>query len=390
MVIAEVDLMDKAIRLGIVGLGNIGLQHIKNVLSGEVPRCQLTAVSSRSLHPIAGEIGVPHFCDYRDLIDSGLCDAVLVAAPNLQHSSIGEYVLDKGLHLMMEKPIAMSAFEAELMLEKAGEDTVFGLMLNQRTDPVFVKMKDLISSGKLGSIQRTHWTMTHWFRPEVYYQASEWRATWHADGGGLLLNQCIHNLDILQWLCGMPSCLQGYCGFGKFHDIEVDDEATAFLAYGNGASGVFIGSTGEAPGVNRLDIVGDKGTLSFDGERLIFKQNSLSTKKFGRDTRDMFGMPEVTVTDITPKDKVNQHAAILTNFVDSIIDGVTLIAPGVDGMDSVNLANAIVQSSWDCAPVDFPFDTRRYQKELTERRRGATLREKQDVEVVIDMDKSFR
>jgi predicted dehydrogenase len=382
--------MSNEVRLGVVGLGNIGLQHINNVMRGLVPRCHITAVCSRNLHPIANEISAKHFCDAQQLIDSELCDAVLVAAPNRYHPIIGKSVLRHGLHLLMEKPIGMSAYEGEQLINMTQQNQVFALMLNQRTDPVFVKMKKLIDAGELGTISRTHWTMTHWFRPEVYFQASDWRATWHTDGGGLLLNQCVHNLDIFQWLAGMPIKLHGFCNFGKYHDIEVDDEATAYLEYQNGATGVFVGSTGEAPGVNRLDIVGDKATLSYNGEALIFKKNTTPTAEYSRTTHDMFGMPSLTQADITPRDKMNQHAVIMTNFVDAIIDSTPLIAPAPDGLASVNLANAIVQSAWDDKPVEFPFDTLKYHQALQQRRQGAQLRKKSDIDVVIDMNKSFR
>ena len=277
------------LRLGVVGLGNIGQQHIGHVSGGAVSGCKVTAVSSRNVTSLAAEIDATHFTDYRELVDSGECDAVLVATPTLNHLEIGEYVLGAGLHLLMEKPLGLSVSEGEQLLEARSADQVFALMLNQRTDPVFSKMKTLVDSGELGHLQRSHWTMTNWFRPEVYFQVSDWRATWRGEGGGLLVNQCIHNLDIFQWLTGMPEGITGFCGFGKYHDIEVEDEATAWFQYDNGATGVFVGSTGEAPGVNRFDVVGDAGMLSFDGDSLTLARNEPGTAEFNRDTRDMFG-----------------------------------------------------------------------------------------------------
>jgi predicted dehydrogenase len=275
------------IRLGIVGLGNIARQHIDNITGGRVPGCRIAALCSRHADELAAELGVPHFSDYRALVASGDCDAVLVATPTFSHFEIGACVLRAGLHLMMEKPIGMSLQEGEQLLELQGEQ-VFALMLNQRTDPLFQAMRDCIERDLLGEITRCHWTMTNWFRPEVYFQVSDWRATWRGEGGGLLLNQCIHNLDIFQWLCGMPGTVRAFCRFGRYHDIEVEDEVTAYLEYGNGASAVFIGSTGEAPGVNRLDIVGDRGSLSFDGSRLLLSENRPATSEYSRSSRDMF------------------------------------------------------------------------------------------------------
>ena len=219
--------MSDAVRLGIVGLGNIGRQHIAQIQSGAVERCTVAALASRQTPTPALDTGARHFSDYRQLVDSGECDAVLVASPTFTHREIGAYVLDAGLHLLMEKPIGLSVAEGEALLSRQSEEQVFALMLNQRTDPVFARMKAVIEEGGLGALQRTHWTMTNWFRPEVYFQVSDWRATWCGEGGGLLVNQCIHNLDIFQWLAGMPSRITGFCGFGKYHDIEVPTWTTA-------------------------------------------------------------------------------------------------------------------------------------------------------------------
>ncbi len=232
--------MSDALRLGVIGLGNIGRQHIGHIHGGGAGNCVVTAVCARSGSAAEDLNGALFFNDFRELIDSGSCDAVLIATPTMSHLEIGLYALAKGLHVLMEKPMGLSVAEGEELLAAASSDQVFGLMLNQRVSPVFRKMKDLLEQGALGELQRSHWTMTNWFRPEVYFQTSGWRATWRGEGGGLLLNQCIHNIDILQWLCGVPISVQGFCGFGKYHDIEVEDEATAYFQYANGATGVFI------------------------------------------------------------------------------------------------------------------------------------------------------
>ena len=235
------------VRIGVIGLGNIGRQHIGHIRSGQAGRCELAALCSRNPDAPAGELGLPHFTDYRDLLGSGLCDAVVVATPTFQHAEMGAAVLDAGLHLLMEKPIGLSTWEGEQLLARQGSGQLFALMLNQRTDPLFLAMRQQLRSGSLGEITRTHWTMTNWFRPEIYFQVSDWRATWRGEGGGLLLNQCIHNLDIFQWLVGMPEAVRADCRFGRYHNIEVEDEVSALLRYPSGASGVFVGSTGEAP-----------------------------------------------------------------------------------------------------------------------------------------------
>ncbi|GAB5453204.1 MAG: Gfo/Idh/MocA family oxidoreductase [Halioglobus sp.] len=382
--------MGESVRLGVIGLGNIAAQHIANVSGGAVADCEIAALCSRGESPLAAELGVPHFRSVEELVASETCNAVLIATPTWHHAEAGALALQAGLHVMMEKPIGLSVGEGEQLLALQGEGQVFALMLNQRTDPLFLAMREAINSGTLGEITRTHWTMTNWFRPEVYFQVSDWRATWKGEGGGLLVNQCIHNLDVFQWLCGMPASVHAFCRFGRYHDIEVEDEATAYFEYGNGASGVFIGSTGEAPGVNRLDIAGDGGLLSFDGTRLLLTRNTPATSAFNRDTRDMFGMPESATQDITPERGGNQHAAVLSNFCAAILRGEPLIAPARDGLDSLALANAMLLSTWEGQRVDLPLDTARYQAALEEHSAGSALREKADIEATIDMSASYR
>ena len=382
--------MSETVRLGVIGLGNIGQQHIAHVRSGQAGDCVISALASRGAPTLADEIGARHFSDYRELIDSGCCDAVLVATPTMSHKEIGIYALQKGLHLLMEKPLGLSVAEGEALLAAVAPGQKFGLMLNQRVAPVFAKAKAVIDAGTLGTLQRTAWTMTNWFRPEVYFQVSDWRATWRGEGGGLLLNQCIHNIDIYQWLCGMPVSVRGFCGFGKYHDIEVEDEATAYFEFENGATGVFTGSTGEAPGVNRLDIVGDKAMLSFDGDRLILRENTPGTAQYSRETRNMFGQPDNSELDITPDADINQHATIIANFVDAITSDAELIAPATEGINSLAIANAILWSAWSGEGIKLPLDGEGYQKALNEKLAMSSLREKADIEPTIDMEASYR
>ncbi|MFK7733255.1 MAG: Gfo/Idh/MocA family protein [Pseudomonadales bacterium] len=382
--------MSEEVRLGVIGLGNIAQQHINNVIGGHVAGCKVSAICSRSGQSVAQQLNISHFTDVDQLIASGLCDAVLVATPTYTHANIGAAVLNAGLHLLMEKPLDLSLKSAEEMLALQKPEQVFAVMLNQRTDPLFLAMRDVIVNGTLGNITRTHWTMTNWFRPEVYFQVSDWRATWQGEGGGLLLNQCIHNLDIFQWLCGMPSKVHAFCRFGHTHSIEVEDEATAYFEYANGASGVFIGSTGEAPGVNRFDVVGDKGSLSFDGESLWLTENQQATSEFSRNTRDMFGMPETSRREIVVDRNVNQHALVLSNFVAAIVQDAELIAPASEGLASLELANAILLSSWEQRSLKMPLNAEEYQNVLQQKLQNSSLRKKADVQVNIDMDASYR
>jgi len=387
------------IKIGIIGLGNIARQHISNLLEDTVCHAELTAVCSRSkpedLHQLAKNQPVQWFSDYRSLLTSGACDAVIVATPSYTHLEIGLAALAADIHVLMEKPMAMTVGEARQLAAQARsaecrDRPLLGVMLNQRMDPLYRLMKQLLDQGDIGSITRTHWTMTNWFRPEVYFRVSDWRATWRGEGGGLLLNQCIHNLDIFQWLCSMPVSLQAHCEFGKYHSIEVEDEATAFLKYSNGATGVFVGSSGEAPGFNRLEIVGDGGSLVFDGTQLLLTKNQPSTSEYCRTTTEMFGTPKSVTTDITPDRSSNQHAAILRNFVAAINGDEALIASAEDGIHSLAFANAMLLSSWTNGQVQLPLDSATYQTHLNERIAHSSLRSAENIKVDIDMSKSFR
>lgn len=378
------------IKLGVIGLGNIAQQHIDNITNAHVNNCQITALCSRNKTPLADELGATHFSDYKMLIDSGLVDSVLIATPTMSHFDIAAYALQKNIHVMLEKPIGLSSYEGEELLKLTDANTTFALMLNQRTDPTYQKIKDIVDSNVLGDIQRTHWTMTNWFRPDIYFQVSDWRATWKGEGGGLLVNQCIHNLDIFQWICGVPSEITAFSEFGKYHNIEVEDEVTAYLRYNNKATGVFVGSTGEAPGVNRFDIIGDKGSLHFDNGNLTQKLNDQSTAHFCANTDEMFGMPHVTESTILVTEIVNQHALIMNNFVNAILHNEKLIAPAAEGLASLDIANAMLLSTWNKKTVSMPMNRQAYQTELNAKAAASSLRTKSNAEAKVDMNASYR
>ena len=384
------DYNGSAVRIGIIGLGNIAKQHIANITAQLVTQCEITALCSRNQTELTEQLKAQHFTDYKLLVDSGLVDTVLIATPTFSHFEIAKYALSKNIHVMLEKPIALSSYQGEKLIECAGRNTKFALMLNQRTDPTYIKIKQIVDSGVLGEITRTHWTMSNWFRPEIYFQVSDWRATWKGEGGGLLVNQCIHNLDIFQWICGLPKQLQATCEFGKYHDIEVEDEVTAVLRYGNNATGVFVASTGESPGVNRFDIIGDRGSLHFDNGQLKQMLNNQSTAEFCRTTEDMFGTPDSVTSEIVINEKVNQHAIVMNNFVQAILFDEPLLVTAKMGLASLDLANAMLLSTWQKSMIEFPLDRARYQHELDKKIALSSLREKSNRVAKIDMSQSFR
>jgi predicted dehydrogenase len=359
----------KEVRLGIIGLGNMGTVHARSVMSGKVPRVWLAAVCDPRLPSGYGE--AKPFTDPSALIRSGEVDAVLIATPHPSHMPIGIEALGNGLHVLVEKPIAVQKSDCEKFIaaHRGRERQVFAAMFNQRTDPFFQKIRALIKGGELGEIRRVSWTVTDWFRPAKYYASGSWRATWAGEGGGLLLNQCPHNLDLLQWLFGMPTSVRAYCGFGRYHDIEVEDDVTAYLRFQNGATGVFISSTGEAPGTNRLEIAAERGKIVHENDTLLFTRNEVEMSQFSKTAEGAFSAPptwDVRFPMSGHGGYGEQHAGIMKNFANAILDGEPLIAPASEGIHSVELANAMIQSALTDKTVELPMNGKAYERRLKE------------------------
>ena len=376
------------VRIGVIGTGNIGSQHIALLMEGGAPAAALAATASRSSPRMA--TGVPHYADYREMLASGGLDAVLIATPTLTHQEVAEVALQHNLHILMEKPLAMSVGQALSLVGKTPPDIQFAVMLNQRFHPVYRKLKQLLADGYIGELMRVHWTMTAWYRPDIYYQASSWRGTWPGEGGGLLINQCIHNLDVLQWLVGLPVSVTSRVGFGKYHDIDVEDEAFAILAFASGATGTLVASSGEAPGINHLELVGDMGRLVSEGNVIYGSRASESVLHHCKTTREMFGSPEFTSEEFAPCVEFDQHAAVIQNFSEAIESDVKLLTPAEVGLESLQLANGILLSAWTGSATPLPIDAEGYESELQARIGASTLREAVDAEVEIDMRKSYR
>lgn len=353
------------LRLGIIGLGNMGRMHAKCILAGEVPRCRLTAVCDEDPERLKEFADVPRFSKFEKLISSGQIDALLIATTHFSHTDIGIAALQAGLHVLVEKPISVHKADCLRLLEAhQSKKQVFAAMFNQRTDTFYQKVREMVHGGVLGEIVRVTWTITDWFRSEAYYASGGWRATWAGEGGGVLLNQCPHNLDIFQWIFGMPDEVRGFCQLGRHHDIEVEDDVTAFFSYKSGMTAVFIASTGEAPGANRLEISGEKGRLVYEAGRLSFIRNEIPTAEFSRTTKESFSRPPVWNIEIPLHQRGEQHVGILKNFTRAVLDGEELIAPAAEGIYSVELGNAILLSSLEGKTVEMPMSASEYAAQL--------------------------
>jgi predicted dehydrogenase len=358
----------KSVRLGIIGLGNMGVGHAENIVSGKVSRCELTAVCGPTPEKLARFPNAKGFTRSEELIHSGDVDAVLIATPHYSHTTIGIDALQHGLHVLVEKPISVQKADCERLIA-AHQDPkqVFAVVFNQRPDPYYRKVRELIHGGELGPIRRINWIITNWFRTDAYYKLGSWRATWAGEGGGVLLNQCLHNLDLFQWLFGMPNRVRCFCAFGRYHDIEVEDDATAYFEYANGATAVFLTSTGEAPGTNRLEVAAENGKLVLENDSLVFTENEMPMTEFSRTAAKAFAAPATQESKFTFPDHGGQHVAVLQNFVDAILDGTPLLAPAGEGIRSVELVNAILLSSALNQTVELPLDSAVYERYLQEK-----------------------
>ncbi len=364
--------MDK-VRIGIIGLGNIGSMHAKYLVEGKAPGGELAAVCDSRAERLqwAKETLGPAVQVYDSpeaFFKSGGMDGVLIATPHYAHPDMAIQAFSHGLHVLIEKPAGVYSKQVRQMNEAALESgKVFGIMYNQRTNPVYQKLKSLVQSGELGQIKRTHWIITTWYRSQSYYDSGGWRATWSGEGGGVLLNQCLHQLDLWQWICGMPIKVRAFCGFGKYHAIEVEDDVTAYVEYENGATGVLITSTGETPGTNRFEIIGDRGKAVIEEGKLSFWQLQVPERQFNRDYRGGFGEPECWKCEIPITGQETGHAGITGDWVRAVLKGTPLLAPGIEGIHSLELANAMVLSTWLDNWVKIPVDEELYFEKLQEK-----------------------
>jgi predicted dehydrogenase len=358
----------KAVAVAVAGVGAMGRRHARALASGAIHGARLVAVSDPRPEALEG-LEVPRFASVEELFDSKLARAVVIAAPHPEHARLTIAALERGLHVLVEKPAFIERAEGERVLAVyAGlpePKPVCGVALNLRADPKFSLIRSYIREGRLGRVHRFAWTLTDRFRPASYYAESSWRGTFRGEGGGLLLNQCSHQLDQLGWWFGAARRVQGFCRFGRFHDVEVEDDVTAYLEFEGDVTGTFVASTGELPGTHRLEIAGELGQLCLDDEGLTFATSSPSRKEAWRSS----GVRPQVVRDRLSAPLPNP-TAVLQNFVDAVRGEGELLAPIEQGLPSVELANALVLSTLIRAPLELPLDGARYSAELAELRAG--------------------
>lgn len=384
------------LRLGVIGYGNMGVSHVRNVMEGKIPDMVIGAVCDMSPARLeAAKAAYPDiavFSDATEMFKSGTCDIALIAGPHYFHPGLAIEAFSYGLHVLTEKPAGVDVKHVREMNEAAAKSgKVFGIMYNQRTNPVYQKLREMVQSNELGHIKRITWIITDWYRPQAYHDSSTWRSTWKGEGGGALINQNPHQLDLWQWMFGMPDRIFAKASFGKYYNIEVEDDVMAFLEYDNGTTGEYITSTGEAPGTNRLEIACDMGKVVVENNQITFWKNEMSEREFNKINTEPFGCPkcEKIVIDVDTSGGA-QHVGILNNYASAILHGTELLAKGEDGINGLMISNAIHLSAWTGETIDVnDFPAERYYEILQEKIRTSTV-VKEEKQVVVDTAKSWR
>ena len=385
------------VKFGIVGIGNMGSVHVKYV--DAISNARLSAVCD--INPAAFDRIAPEtrekikcFTDVDTFLAEGDIDVVVVAVPHYSHPDIAIKAMNAGKHIIVEKPIAVHKAEAERLIAEAAKhpELIKSLMFNQRTIPAHRKIKDMIDNGTLGKITRINWIITDWFRTQRYYDSGDWRASWRGEGGGVLLNQCPHQLDLWQWLFGMPKTMRAAVKFGKYHDIEVEDEVNAYMEYEDGKVGNFIASTGEMPGTNRLEITGDKGRLVYEKGEIQFIYNEIPTSEFCKTAEVAFGISDNwdSKVQIQGADHTTpQHQKVLANVADAVQKGTPLIAPMEEGIRGLELGNSMLLSGLLDKTLTLPIDSALYAAELEKLIATSRYQKKEVVTGGGDFSKSF-
>lgn len=363
----------KHINAAVIGIGNMGSAHAACIAGNQIKGMSLTAVCDISEKKLAAFSekypNIKRYTSYEELFNDKICDSVIIAVPHPLHAEIAVKALEHGLNVMLEKPADISVSRVKKLNEAAEKSgKLFSIMFNQRTNPLFAKAREIVKSGELGELKRTVWIITNWFRTQNYYDSGDWRATWLGEGGGVLLNQAPHNLDLWQWICGMPESVTAFCDVAKYHNIEVEDDATIFTRYKNGATGVFMTSTGEYPGTNRLEISGDLGKIVLENGVLRRYKLKEPISEVIVNSKHGFAQIDYDYEEKSQERPESSHKGILQNFANAILFGEELISPGTDGINELTLSNAAYLSEWQGnREIALPFDIELFDKLLAEK-----------------------
>jgi predicted dehydrogenase len=360
------------VRLGIAGIGFMGGMYAKGIQAGAVNGLELCAVCDMSAQRrdwAKAELpGIPVFDNFEKMFDQRIIDAVLIAVPHFDHPSTAIKAFDAGLHVLCEKPAGVYTKQVKAMNQAADKtNLVFALMFQHRTNPFYRAMRDIFQTGALGELRRVNIIATDYYRPQSYFDAGGWRGTWAGEGGGLLLNQCPHTLDIWQWICGMPKRITAFCREGQWHDIETEDDVTAFAEYENGATAVFTSSTGDAPGTSRMELTGTLGKLVYENDKLTHYRLDQDISYFNTHAPHPFATPAFAATEVKTEGEYSKQMGVMQSFADAILKGTPLVADGREGINSLELSNAMTLSSWLGKSVELPLDDELYCELLSKK-----------------------
>ncbi|MDD6222514.1 MAG: Gfo/Idh/MocA family oxidoreductase [Lachnospiraceae bacterium] len=388
--------MDKEVRIGIIGIGNMGSSHATRIARGDIKGMRLVAVadkkqSRRDWAKANLPADVAIYENETQLMDDPNVTAVLIAVPHYDHPGFAIRAMEKGLDVMSEKPAGVYTKQVreEIAVADKHPDVTFAMMFNQRTNPLYIKMHELVTSGQYGAIKRVNWIITDWYRTQQYYDSGDWRATWNGEGGGVLLNQCPHQLDLLQWICGLPKKVQAFMYEGKWHHIEVEDDVTCFMEFPNGATGVFITSTGDAPGDNRFEVDLEKAQIIVEHDKLYVYELDENERKYCFEATEGFKKPDGHEVKFELSKENPQHNGVLQAFADHILHGAPLVADGREGIRGLTLSNAMHLSAWLKQPVEIPFDEDLFLNLLNEKRAHSAKKEHVAESTNADMDSTY-
>ena len=363
------------IKLGIIGIGNMGSGHAGNIKNGKCPEIELVAMADINPERLnwakeqSYAENITYFNTAEEMLDSGIINACIIAVPHYDHTKYAIECMKRGIHVMVEKPAGVYTKQVREMNAEAEKhpEVVFGMMFNQRTNCVYRKLRELVQSGDYGEIRRTNWIITTWYRPQCYYDSGDWRATWSGEGGGVLLNQCPHQLDLWQWICGMPVKVESHLHFGKWHDIEVEDDVTTYVEYANGATGVFVTTTGDAHGTNRFEIQMDRAKFVIENDKLIMTEYEMTEQEFSKTNTSPFATVKSKTFEVETDGENPQHPGVLNAWANAILHGGKLIAEGKEGINGLTISNAMHLSAFLGKEVEIPFDEEVYYNELMKR-----------------------
>ncbi len=386
--------MSQKVRVGVIGIGNMGMSHINNFVEGRMPETDFTCIADideKKFEKAKEKIpGVTCFNNATDLINSGLCDAVIIATPHYDHPTIGIEALKAGIHVMSEKPAGVYTKQVNEIIEVSKNcDATYAIMFNQRTNCIYRKVKEIVESGEYGALKRVSWIITDWYRTQSYYNSGGWRATWAGEGGGVMLNQCPHQLDLWQWICGMPAKVKAICHEGKWHDIEVEDDVSIYVEYPNGATGTFITTTGDCPGTNRLEITLDSAKIICENDQIRMYKLNMPTSEFTMNSDKGFGRIEGEWVTVETDGLNEQHVGVMNAFAAHILRGEPLVAEGAEGINGLTISNAAFLSSWLDETVTLPLDEDLYYEMLKKKIETSKAKETVVEKVEDDMSSTF-